>query len=129
MSQTVWKIFCTTENQFISGASPVPITTCPNNALHTVQVNSVCVDYVTTIIEDIDATANAFAFTTLRTTQSVNRVLTLPDATDVLVARNTNDSLTNKTIIGSTNTVRATQLATTGSDVIISASVPPAIKF
>lgn len=47
--------------------------------------------------------------------------------TDTLVARSTTDTLTNKIIVSPTNTVRATQLATTGSDVVIAASTPPTV--
>ena len=42
--------------------------------------------------------------TMLSTTQTVDRTLSLPDATDTLVGKATTDTLTNKSISGSTNT-------------------------
>ncbi|MBI5471473.1 MAG: hypothetical protein HY961_03920 [Ignavibacteriae bacterium] len=51
--------------------------------------------------------------------------LTLPTATDILVGRATADPLTNKTIIGTTNTVAASQLRTSGSDVVVSSAAAP----
>jgi len=47
---------------------------------------------------DINVQGTTGTSTTLETTQSVNRVITLPDATDTLVARNTIDTLTNKSL-------------------------------
>lgn len=51
--------------------------------------------------------------------------LTLPTSTDTLVARATSDTLTNKTIDSSTNTVRASSLATTTSPVVVSGATAP----
>jgi hypothetical protein len=56
--------------------------------------------------------------TMLSSTQTVDRTLSLPDATDTLVGKATTDTLTNKSIDLATNTVTATsaQLATAISD-------------
>jgi hypothetical protein len=43
--------------------------------------------------------------TTLTSSQTTSRTLTLPDATDTLVAKNTTDILTNKSIDADTNTI------------------------
>ena len=51
--------------------------------------------------------------------------LTLPTSTDTLTGRATTDTLTNKTITGSTNTVAASQLRTTGADVVVSGAAAP----
>lgn len=52
--------------------------------------------------------------------------LTLPTTSDTLIGRATTDTLTNKIITGTTNTVAATQLRSTGpsGDVIISVTAP-----
>ena len=70
--------------------------------------------------------ATASTETTLTFGQTANRALTFPDATDTLVARNTTDTLTNKTIAsGSGNTVTAELLATTGASVNVGTAAPP----
>lgn len=45
-----------------------------------------------------DAQGNTGTTTTLLSSQTVNRTITLPNATDTLVARDTQDTLTNKTL-------------------------------
>jgi hypothetical protein len=71
------------------------------------------------------ASATASTTLTLASIQTVNRTITFPDATDTVVTLATTQTLTNKTLVGTTNTIRATQLATTSGDVIISGSSPP----
>ena len=65
--------------------------------------------------------------TTFVGAQTINRSIILPDATTTMLGANTTQTITNKTITGSTNTVAATQLQTTGSDVIVNAGSQPAI--
>jgi hypothetical protein len=60
-----------------------------------------------TITMKFTPTGTAGASMTLTSDQTVNRTLTLPDATDTLVARNTTDTLTNKTAISNTNNLIA----------------------
>jgi hypothetical protein len=50
-----------------------------------------------------DAAGTTGTSTTLLSSQTTNKTLTLPDKTDVLVARTTADTLTNKTAIDNTN--------------------------
>lgn len=52
-----------------------------------------------------DAAGTAGTKTTITGSQTVNRVLTLPDATDTLVGKATTDTLTNKSIDATTNTI------------------------
>lgn len=49
---------------------------------------------------------------TIASSPTNNRVLTLPDATDTLVGKATTDTLTNKSISGSTNTITNVSLTT-----------------
>lgn len=53
--------------------------------------------------------------------------ITVPTGPETLIGRDTTDTLTNKTVTDNSNIVRATQLATTGSDIIISGAAPPVI--
>lgn len=64
--------------------------------------------------------------TTLTSASTADRTLTLPNATDTIVARGTADTLTNKTITSATNVVYASGLQTTGAAVIIGSAGPPA---
>lgn len=54
---------------------------------------------------NFDAAGTAGTATTIQGSQTVDRTLTLPDATDTLVGKATTDTLTNKTISGSSNTI------------------------
>ena len=62
--------------------------------------------------------------TVVNATAIASGVLTLPAATDTLVAKATTDTLTNKTLTGATNTIAASQLRTTGSDVVVTSTAP-----
>lgn len=59
-----------------------------------------------------DAAGTTGTKTTLTSSQTINRVLTLPDATDTIIGRATTDTLTNKSISGSTNTITNVSLTT-----------------
>lgn len=58
-----------------------------------------------TIKVKIDAAGTTNTVTTILSSQTANRILTLPDATDTLVGKATTDTLTNKTISGASNTI------------------------
>jgi collagen type VII alpha len=69
-------------------------------------------DTTTAIVDVTDATkqikfdaAGTTATSTILSSQTANRTITLPDATDTLVGKATTDTLTNKSISGSTNTI------------------------
>jgi hypothetical protein len=78
-----------------------------------------------TVIQNINDASKKFKFDA--SPVSANTLLTylVPNVDTTLVGANATQTLTNKTIIGSTNTVAASQLRTTGSDVIIKNSSPP----
>lgn len=71
------------------------------------------VDNSTFIIDNVDATirigfnaaGTTGTTTTLTSSQTANRTITFPDATDTLVGKATADILTNKSIDGNTNTI------------------------
>ena len=72
-----------------------------------------------------DAAGSTNTNTRLRSTQTSNVILSLPNSTDTIVANNFSATLTNKTITGATNYVGANELKTTGSPVVISSASPP----
>lgn len=72
---------------------------------------------------EVDATATTATRTTLKSAQSADRTVNLPDADDTLVGRDTTDTLTNKTIDGDDNTVQDLALASLKTD------APNANKF
>jgi hypothetical protein len=59
----------------------------------------------TTIKIKFNAAGTTGTSTTLLSSQTADRTLTLPNATDTIVARETSDTLKNKTISGSDNTI------------------------
>jgi len=65
---------------------------------------------------------------TLVNNQTTSQSLSIPNvsASDSFATINATQTLTNKTLTGTTNTIRATQLATTGSDVVVSGAAPGA---
>lgn len=63
--------------------------------------------------------------TTLLTSQTASRTLTLPDITDTLVTKTTTDIMTNKTITASSNNVAANSLKTTGTSITVSGATNP----
>lgn len=70
-------------------------------------------------------TSNTFCYTIAPTLPTADRIITLPNLSGTLVCQTSTDTLTNKTITGTTNTVRASQLGTTSTDVVVSTAAAP----
>lgn len=69
------------------------------------------------------ATADSYEMTLSAGDPTADRVITLPNATDTLVGKNTTDTLTNKTISGSSNTLtNIPNSALTNSSIIVNGS-------
>ncbi len=89
-----------------------------------VLTNKTLTDSNTYFQDDLDNTKK-MQFQLGGLTSGTTRKLSIPDADTTLVGTDTVQSITNKNITGATNTVSASQLRTSGSDVIISGSAPP----
>jgi hypothetical protein len=71
------------------------------------------------------AAATTATSTTLAVSQTANRVLTLPDATDTLAAVALAQTFTNKTMTGATNVLTAALLKSATSEVGVAAAAAP----
>lgn len=91
----------TVNSEILTGASSSSIS---NKTLDDSSVFFVDTSDPTKAIK-FDAAGTTGTSTTLLSSQTANRILTLPDATDTLVGRATTDTLTNKTINASLNTI------------------------
>lgn len=89
--------------------------------------NKTLLDTTTTIANTADPTkkfiwnlagATTGTTTTINVSQTVNRVLTLPNATDTIIGRATTDTVTNKSMSGATNTFTAIPLTTAVTGVL-----------
>lgn len=79
----------------------------------------------------LTGTGSSGTYTALTCVQTGNLTLNLPNpsvGSDVILARNTVDVLTNKTIIDSTNTVYTNGLFTTGATVLTDNSANPSVN-
>lgn len=76
------------------------------------------------LIDNVDPTKQ-LKISLTNISPSTVRTLTVPNANTTMVGTDTTDTLTNKTIQGSTNIVDANNLKTTGTSVNISSAVPP----
>ena len=130
---TVQASFGGTGSQFVQFAGPiisVKTFTLPN-ASDTIAVlgQNQTFTGVNTFNSGGLAYAGATSGTTVLNASAVaSGILTLPAATDTLVARATTDSLTNKTLTGATNTISASQFRTSSAspanDVIVTSTTP-----
>lgn len=86
--------------------------------------NKSLVDTSTVIINDPDP-LKQFRFSAGSITSGATRIVTMPDANITVVGLDATQVLTNKTLTSNTNTIRATQLATTAGDIVTTAASPP----
>lgn len=86
--------------------------------------NKILIDNSTIITDNVDNTKSV-RFEVSGVSPFTTRILDIPDADGEITVNDATQTLTNKTITGSTNTVEATELATTGASVNISAAAPP----
>lgn len=107
---------------------PVPITNDTVALLNTQQslTNKILADNTVHFYDDLDPTKMA-RFELAAISPATIRVFSLPDANTTLVGIDVSQTLTNKTIIGATNVVAASQLRTTGADVVVSGAAPPTV--
>lgn len=85
--------------------------------------NKSLVDASTFITDDL-IPSKRFRFENSSISPASTRVLTIQDQDYVVVGRDTTDTLTNKTILGNTNTVATNFVKTTGTDVNVVAAPP-----
>lgn len=86
--------------------------------------NKSLIDVSTHIIDDLDMTKR-FKFQVAGVTSGTTREITIPDEDFTLITQTSTDTLTNKTIVGPTNMIGATQFETSGDPVVITGSAPP----
>lgn len=78
----------------------------------------------------LDAAGTTGTRTTIAATQNANQTAQIPDlslAADTFVFESQAQTLTNKVGTATSNSFRATQLATTGANVVISTAAPPSV--
>ena len=93
--------------------------------MSTYRVNNIVL--VDNLVDPID-TSKKLKLSLTSISTGTTRILSVPNATTTIVGTDVVQTLTNKTITGTTNTVSANRLRTTGTDVTISAAAPPNIN-
>lgn len=100
-----------TKVNYHNGSSSSPVVTEVHASQGTNRLKNKDLEDSTTKIVDASDTTKKIAFdaagttgttTTITSSQTTNKTLTLPDATDTLVGKATTDTLTNKTLSGNT---------------------------
>ena len=120
-----YRIYCITEAGWQYTWTTAPPTVCPNDAGHTVNPDSVQEVSTNTIELAIATGADENFTTTLVSTQLSDISLELPSITDTFVGEVSTQSLTNKSIVGSTNVVHASHLQTLGGSAVNVISAAP----
>lgn len=95
---------------------------------HKIIKNADLIDASTHIVDDLDQ-SKKFKFQVENVSINTTRTITIPDEDFTLITPSSNVTLTNKTIVGNTNTVGATQLETSGTPVQISGTAPPGPNY
>ena len=86
--------------------------------------NKTLIDNTTNIQNNVDPTKN-IRFDVGAVTTGTTRVYATPDQNDTLVGLTATQTLTNKTLTAVSNTIRATQLGTTTTDVVVDTAAAP----
>lgn len=120
------------DNEFLLRCFPGPWLRDCNIAINSppfiVLGNKSLIDVSTHIIDDLDNTKR-FKFQVENVSPNTTREITIPDEDFTLITQTSSDTLTNKTIIGSTNMIGATQFETSGAPVLITSTAPPGAGY
>lgn len=123
--QQKWEIYCLTEGMWKDVWSVTAPTVCPTNPAHTVNLNSVTDIQDESVENAVSPSADGDFMTTIVATQLSNITIDLPSNSGELTNESNTQTLTNKTIIDSSNTVEASRLRTATGSVLISGSGAP----
>lgn len=113
-----------TTNRTLSADQTFSPTWTGTHSFQDTKLNVVDVTDSTKIIK-FDSSGTTGTSTTIQSSQTTNKIITLPDATDTLLAKNTTDVLTNKTATSITNNITAKSIHSATTVVDVSSATAP----